>query len=44
MRSLVLNGTLALLGAIALLGYLALSFAARTAVAIAPGFDELFSR
>ena len=44
MRSLMLSGTLALLAAIALLGYLALSFAARTAVSIAPGFDELFSR
>ncbi len=42
MRSLILSGALAVLGVIALVGYLALSFAARTAVAIAPGFDELF--
>jgi hypothetical protein len=43
MRSLILNGALAVLGAIALLGYLALIVAARTAVAIAPGFGELLS-
>ena len=43
MRSLILNGALAVLGAIALLGYLALTVAARTAVAIAPGFGELLS-
>lgn len=43
MRSLILNGALAVLGAIALLGYLAVSVAARSAVAIAPGFGELLS-
>jgi hypothetical protein len=43
MRSLILNGALAVLGAIALLGYLALSVAARSAVAIAPGFGELLN-